>query len=267
MNDREAVQFSKVPEVTLGFWIIKILATTLGETGGDAVTMSMKSRLRPRHADFPRRLCRGGRGPDPGGALQRLSLLAHHRRDHNSRDDDRGFRGSLARHRIFRRIGHPVDRPDAVARRLALVRGNGFREHGYDAEKFEAFYWVTILFSQTLGTALGDWVADTNDLGYAGGAVVFGAAIVVIAALYAFTQVSRVGLFWAAFILTRPLGATLGDLLDKPLTNGGFAISRYEASAILAALIVVLVAALPKRAGVHPGSRASQAASGGLSTR
>ena len=122
--------------------------------------------------------------------------------------------------------------------------------------RVEAFYWVTILFSQTLGTALGDWVADTNDLGYAGGAFVFGAAIVLIAALYLFTNVSRVALFWTAFILTRPLGATLGDLLDKPLSHGGFAVSRYGASMILAVLIVALIAALPQRAGAHPGAKA-----------
>ncbi|MGD5686747.1 hypothetical protein QUT52_22655, partial [Xanthomonas citri pv. citri] len=103
--------------------------------------------------------------------------------------------------------------------------------------RVETFYWVSILFSQTLGTALGDWMADTNGLGYEGGALVFGVGLVAIASAYYFTSVSRTALFWSAFILTRPLGATLGDLLDKPLANGGFAFSRYLASAILAALI------------------------------
>jgi uncharacterized membrane-anchored protein len=119
--------------------------------------------------------------------------------------------------------------------------------------RVEIFYWVSILFSQTLGTALGDWMADTNGLGYEGGALVFGAGLVASAAGYYFTSMSRTALFWTAFILTRPLGATLGDLLDKPLANGGMAFSRYTATAILAALIVACVALLPQRAGTHPG--------------
>jgi uncharacterized membrane-anchored protein len=115
------------------------------------------------------------------------------------------------------------------------------------------FYWVAILFSQTLGTALGDWMADTNGLGYEGGALVFAAGLALIAAAYFYTGVSRTLLFWGAFILTRPLGATLGDLLDKPLDNGGLAFSRFYASAILAAIIIACVAFLPQRAGAHPG--------------
>lgn len=116
----------------------------------------------------------------------------------------------------------------------------------------ETFYWLTITFSQTLGTALGDWVADTG-LGYSGGALVFGAALAVLAALYFGTQLSRVFLFWAAFILTRPLGATVGDWLDKPIAKGGLDFSRPLASAVLAAVIVVLIIVLPQRAGRHPG--------------
>ena len=119
--------------------------------------------------------------------------------------------------------------------------------------RIETFYWVAILFSQTLGTALGDWMADTNGLGYEGGALVFGAGLALIAAAYFFTGISRTLLFWAAFILTRPLGATLGDLLDKPLDDGGLAFSRFYASAILAAVIIACVALLPQRAGTHPG--------------
>ena len=119
--------------------------------------------------------------------------------------------------------------------------------------RVEIFYWVAILFSQTLGTALGDWMADTNGLGYEGGALVFGAGLVLIAAAYFLTDIPRTLLFWAAFILTRPLGATLGDLLDKPLSDGGLAFSRYYASAILAAVIIACVALLPQRAGEHPG--------------
>jgi len=118
--------------------------------------------------------------------------------------------------------------------------------------RVEAFYWTAITFSQTLGTALGDWIADTGGLGYEGGALVFAAGLAVTAALYYWTDVSRVALFWAAFILTRPLGATLGDFLDKPLDHGGLALSRPIASAVIAALMVGLILLLPQRAGMHP---------------
>ena len=251
---QDNIHFSKVPQVALGFWIIKILATTLGETGGDAVTMSLglgyvvgtliflviflgavavqvkASRFHPylywltivatttlgtTIADFVDRSL--GVGYLGGSSILLIAVVA-----------------SLA----VWRLSEGTVSVNTVA-----------------TPRVEAFYWVTILFSQTLGTALGDWVADTNDLGYAGGALVFGAALVLIAALYFFTQVSRVALFWAAFILTRPLGATLGDLLDKPLNHGGFAMSCYVASVILAALIILLIAALPQRAGVHPGAK------------
>jgi uncharacterized membrane-anchored protein len=120
--------------------------------------------------------------------------------------------------------------------------------------RIEMFYWTAILFSQTLGTALGDWMADTNGLGYERGALVFGAGLIIIAAAYFYTNVSRTLLFWSAFILTRPLGATLGDLLDKPVANGGLAFGRFDASAILAILIVACIALLPQRAGKHPGA-------------
>jgi uncharacterized membrane-anchored protein len=121
--------------------------------------------------------------------------------------------------------------------------------------RVEVFYWVAILFSQTLGTALGDWVADTNGLGYEAGAIVFAAGLAIVGAAYFYRNISHTLLFWVAFILTRPLGATLGDLLDKPHDLGGLEISRYFASAILAALIVALIVMLPQRAGVHPGAR------------
>jgi uncharacterized membrane-anchored protein len=119
--------------------------------------------------------------------------------------------------------------------------------------RVEAFYWAAITISQTLGTALGDWMADDAGVGFAGGALVFGAALAVVAALYFWTGISRVLLFWAAFILTRPLGATVGDFLDKPLNHGGLALSRPLASAVLAVAIVALVLLLPQRAGRHPG--------------
>ena len=119
--------------------------------------------------------------------------------------------------------------------------------------RIEVYYWLTITFSQTLGTALGDWVADT-DLGYGGGVVFFGTGLLVLAVLYWRTQVSRVALFWAAFILTRPLGATIGDFLDKPVAEGGFDLSRPLASLVIAVLIIALIAILPQRAGMHPSS-------------
>jgi len=124
--------------------------------------------------------------------------------------------------------------------------------------KVEAFYWATITLSQTLGTALGDWMADTGGVGYAGGALVFGAALAVVAGLYLWTSVSHVGLFWAAFILTRPLGATVGDFLDKPVAEGGLALSRPLASAVIAVLMIAGILLIPQRAGTHPGTKAAQ---------
>ncbi|MFZ3359923.1 MAG: hypothetical protein WA177_14285, partial [Xanthobacteraceae bacterium] len=123
------------------------------------------------------------------------------------------------------------------------------------APRTETFYWVSIMFSQTLGTALGDWMADTNGLGYERGALVFAAGLAVIAAAYFWTNISRTLLFWAAFILTRPLGATLGDWLDKPVQDGGLAFSRYYASALLGAVILICVIFLPQRAGSHPNGQ------------
>jgi uncharacterized membrane-anchored protein len=236
---------AKVPAVTLGFWIIKILATTLGETGGDAVTMSMNlgylvgtlifgaifalaivlqmsaRRFHPflywfvivatttvgtTMADFADRSLGIGY---PGGSLLLMALLA----------------ASFA-------LWHRTLGTVAIA--------------SVASPAAEAFYWITIMFSQTLGTALGDWVADSG-LGYGGGAIVFGAAIIVAAALYYWTSLSRTALFWIVFVLTRPLGATVGDYLDKPLDQGGLALSRYTASIGLAIVIVLLIIVLPQR--------------------
>jgi len=248
-----ASQFSKVPEVALGFWIIKILATTLGETGGDAVTMSMNL----------------------GYAVGTLIFLAIFLAAVTVQIRAKNFNAYLywltivATTTVGTTIADFVDRSLGIGyfggstlllmclmASLAVWRWSEgtVSVNTIVTPKAESFYWVTILFSQTLGTALGDWVADTNGLGYGGGAILFAGALAVVLALYAFTQTSRVTLFWVAFILTRPLGATLGDLLDKPVTNGGFEISRYLASAILAGLIVALIAVLPQRAGAHPGA-------------
>ena len=253
-----APQFSKVPEVALGFWIIKILATTLGETGGDAVTMSMKLGYAVGTliflAIFLAAVAVQIRAKNFNPCLYWLTIVATTTvgttiADFVDRSLGIGYLGGSTL--VFA----------CLMASLAIWRWSEgtVSVNTIVTPKAEMFYWVTILFSQTLGTALGDWVADTNGLGYGGGATLFAGALVVILALYAFTQASRVTLFWAAFILTRPLGATLGDLLDKPLSDGGFAISRYAASAILAGLIVALIAVLPQRAGAHPGAQGKDA--------
>jgi uncharacterized membrane-anchored protein len=253
-----APQFSKVPEVALGFWIIKILATTLGETGGDAVTMSMKLGYAVGTliflAIFLAAVAVQIRAENFNPYLYWLTIVATTTvgttiADFVDRSLGIGYLGGSTL--VFA----------CLMASLAIWRWSEgtVSVNTIVTPKAEMFYWVTILFSQTLGTALGDWVADTNDLGYSGGATLFAGALVVILALYAFTQASRVTLFWAAFILTRPLGATLGDLLDKPLSDGGLAISRYAASAILAGLIVALIAVLPQRAGAHPGAQGKDA--------
>jgi len=245
------VETSKVSEVTLIFWVIKILATTLGETGGDSVSMSMNLGYAVGSAIFI------------GLFLIAVAAQILARKFHP-------FlywfvvvatttAGTTMADLADRSLG--IGYPSGSSLLFALLMVSLFVWHRAEGSisvntvstpRVETFYWVAILFSQTLGTALGDWMADTNGLGYEGGALVFGAGLALIAAAYHFTSASRTALFWAAFILTRPLGATLGDLLDKPLANGGLAFSRYYASAILAALIIACVALLPQRAGTHP---------------
>ena len=257
MNDRQASDaLSKVPAITLGFWIIKILATTLGETTpqagqggvngylvgtalfGVALLLLVWLQIRARRfnpwlywativasttcgttlADFCTRSLGIGY---PGGSLLLLACVL------------------LSLFAWYRTLG-TVD-VNTIA-----------------TPKAEAFYWLTITFSQTLGTALGDWVADAG-LGYSGGALVFGAGLAVLAILYFATSISRVFLFWAAFILTRPLGATVGDFLDKPVAKGGLELSRPLATAALAVAIIALILLIPQRPGSHPG-RAEAAA-------
>ena len=245
---------TKVPAVTLGFWIIKILATTLGETGGDTVSMTMNLGYLVGTAIF-------------AGALVVLvvaqtvakkfhpflywaTIIASTTAGTTMADfADR----SLG-------IGYPGGSIVLFALVMASLAAWYFTEGTVSVQtvstpRVEAFYWITITFSQTLGTALGDWAADSG-LGYDGGALVFGAALAVIAALYFWTRVSHVLLFWMAFILTRPLGATVGDFFDKPVAEGGLNISRPVASAILAAVIVACILILPQRAGSHPGEAA-----------
>jgi uncharacterized membrane-anchored protein len=258
MTKLPAGTLSKVPEVTLGFWVIKVLATTLGETGGDAVTMSMNLGYAIGSFIFI--------GIFAAAAAAQISAKAFHpflywvtivatttlgttMADFADRSLGTGYFG-----------GSSILFAGLIAS-LAVWRWSegSISVNSIATPRVEMFYWVATLFSQTLGTALGDWMADTNGLGYEGGAVVFAAGLAFVAAAYFYTKISHTLLFWAAFILTRPLGATLGDLLDKPHDHGGLEISRYVASGILVAIIVALILILPQRAGVHPGAREQKA--------
>jgi len=255
---------SKVPAVTLGFWVIKILATTLGETGGDAVTMSWL------HADV---------NPHNGGYLIGAGIfLVVFVAAVIAQISSKKFNPWIywlaivasttvgtALADLFDRslgIGYTGGSSILLACVLCSLGAWYFTLGSINVEtvaapKVEIFYWVTITFSQTLGTALGDWMADSTGLGYEGGALVFGAGLAVLAALYYWNRISRVFLFWAAFILTRPLGATVGDFLDKPTNHGGLALSRPLASGVMLAVIVVLILVLPQRPGRHPRSSAA----------
>jgi uncharacterized membrane-anchored protein len=243
-TDFEAV--GKVPDVTLGFWVIKILATTLGETGGDAVTMSMGLGYLIGTGIFAAIFVAavaaqlGARRFHP--FLYWLVIVATTTvgttlADFVDRSLGIGYLGgsSLLAALLMTSllIWH---------RALGTVSVASIR-----SKRAEGFYWLTIMFSQTLGTALGDWMADTTGLGYRGGALVFAAGLAVIAALYRWTKVSRTALFWAAFVLTRPLGATVGDFLDKPVDHGGLALSRCAASATLAIVMVLLILVTQQR--------------------
>lgn len=237
---------SKVPEITLGFWLLKVLATTLGETAGDAVSMSMQLGYLAASAIF-------------AGAF--LAAVA-------AQVSSSHFRPALYWTTIVATTTVGTTLADFADRSLGIGYAGGslllitclllslaawhaatgsISVRDIATRRSEAFYWGTIMFSQTLGTALGDWTADSMGLGYAGGAVVFGALLLAVAALYRWTRVSRTALFWAAFVLTRPLGAVVGDFLDKPVAKGGLELSRYSASAALIALIVVGLVLFPQR--------------------
>lgn len=245
---------AKVPEVTFGFWLIKIAATTLGETGGDAVSMSMDLGYLVGTGIF--------------AVLFAVCVFAQ--------THAKKFRPLLYWATIVATTTVGTTLADFTDRSLGIGYEGGsslltllllgtlfvwYRSLGtisvgsVSTPKAEAFYWLTIMFSQTLGTALGDWMADTQGMGYSGAAMLFGAALAVTAATYRFTDVSRTFLFWTAFILTRPLGAALGDFLDKPLGDGGLALSRYSASIALTALMLVLMVSFRQRAALidkHP---------------
>ncbi len=244
---------SKVPEVTLVFWIIKVLATTLGETAGDAVTMTLGWGYLAGTALFAAVFAVGVaaqiRARQFHPALYWAVIVATTTAGTTLADFcDR----SLG-------IGY-VGGSLTLFALLMLTLGLWYRTLGsvsvdtITSPRTEAFYWATIMFSQTLGTALGDFLASTGGLGYTGGALVFGAALAIVAALYFFTAVSRTWLFWAAFILTRPLGATVGDFLDKPVADGGLALGRFAASAVLAGAMVGCILIFRQRAGAHPGA-------------
>lgn len=243
---------TKVPEVTLVFWIIKVAATTLGETGGDSVTMTLNWGYLTGTALFAVALV----------ALVAAQIVAEK------------FHPFLYWATIVASTTFGTTMADFADRSLGIGYTGGstlllvlllatlaawyLSERTISVDtvrtpRVEAFYWAAITFSQTLGTALGDWVADTGGLGYGNGALLFAAGLAVLAGLYFWTNVSRVTLFWAAFILTRPLGATVGDFLDKPISHGGMELSRPLASVVIAVLIVICVLLLPQRAGRHPG--------------
>lgn len=247
---------SKVPAVTLGFWIIKILATTLGETGGDTVTMTMNLGYLTGTFIFLGLLV--------VLVIAQIVAKKFHPWLYWATIIASTTAGTTMADFFDRSLGIGYTGGSAVL--LACVVAvlaiwyaveKSISVDTVNTPRVEAFYWLAITFSQTLGTALGDWMADDTGLGFLGGAAVFAAALAVVALLYFRTQVSRVLLFWAAFILTRPLGATVGDFLDKPLDHGGLNLSRPIASAVLAIAIIALIAFLPQRAGRHPGKESS----------
>jgi uncharacterized membrane-anchored protein len=251
MTTRTARALSKVPAVTLGFWVIKILATTLGETGGDTVTMTLGWGYAAGSALFGFALL-------VLVAVQILSTRFHPTLYWATIVASTTFGTTLAdfadRSLGIGYTGGSLLLLACLTTTLGLWRWSEgtVSVSTVSTPKVEAFYWATITFSQTLGTALGDWLADTRGLGYERGACVFSAALAAVFVLYRWTRISRVVLFWAAFILTRPLGATIGDFIDKPVAAGGLALSRPLASGIIAVAIAVLLIVLPQRAGRHP---------------
>jgi uncharacterized membrane-anchored protein len=251
MTELDKQYLSKVPAVTLGFWFIKILATTLGETGGDTLSMTF---------DF-------GYLASTGIFATILVVLVW------AQIKAKGFHPMLYWATIIASTTAGTTMADFADRSLGIGYTGGstlllacvllslfvwhramgsINVNTVRTPAAETFYWITITFSQTLGTALGDWAADTGDLGYMGAAVIFAGLLLGVVALYYGSKVSRVGLFWAAFILTRPLGAAVGDFLDKPLDHGGLDFSRPIASAVLGAVILGSIFFLPQRAGKHP---------------
>jgi uncharacterized membrane-anchored protein len=260
MDERKSDLVAKVPQVTFLFWIIKILATTLGETGGDAATMSWLGETTDAAKGtgyligtaifgvvFIAAVLVQIRAKKFHPLLYWLTIVATTTvgttlADYCTRSLGIGYTG-----------GSTILLICVIASLLIWRWSTGsISIETVNTPKVEVFYWVTIMFSQTLGTALGDWVADTNEMGYLGAAAVFGGLLLLSVLLYYFTSISRVILFWTAFILTRPLGAVVGDFLDKPLAQGGLALSRYTASFALLVVIVALILIFPQK----PASKA-----------
>ncbi|MDE3017258.1 MAG: hypothetical protein KGI29_10150 [Pseudomonadota bacterium] len=248
---------SKVPEVTLAFWVIKILATTVGETGGDAVTMTMRL----------------------GYAVGSFIFLAFFFVTVTAQVRAKSYRPFLYWADIVATTTAGTTMADFADRSLGIGYAGGslilfallmaslavwklavgnVSVNNITTAKAEIFYWVTILFSNTLGTALGDWLADTGGFGYEGGALVFSGALALIAVAYYHTKLSHTLLFWMAFILTRPLGATMGDILTKPLSYGGLHLSRIDSSLAILAVMVACILLMPQRAGGHPSHSAKE---------
>ena len=250
-TDRLNQDLAKVPAVTLGFWVIKVLATTLGETGGDTLSMTYNLGYLVSSAIFVVPLI----------VLVVAQVVA--RRFHPflywATIIASTTAGTTMADFATRSLGIGYAGGSALLLLCVLVSLMAWRlvtgsvaVETVSSARSEIFYWITITFSQTLGTALGDWAANDGGLGYLGGAAVFGGTLLVLVGISRFASVSRVLLFWVAFILTRPLGATVGDFLDKPLAKGGLDLSRPLASAVLLVAIVVLIALIPQRPGAHP---------------
>ena len=247
MNADVKNSLSKVPQVTFGFWLIKILATTLGETGGDAVSMSMNLGYLVSTAIFM--------GIFVAAVLMQIAARKFHPLVY--------WATIIASTTVGTTLADFVDRSLGIgylggtimlialliASLLAWYRSLGSIDVGsVHTPKAEGFYWLTIMFSQTLGTALGDWTAESAGLGYTGAALIFSGLLAVVAVAYFFSRISHTILFWAAFVLTRPLGAVVGDFLDKPVASGGLEFSRYVASSLLLVAIVLLIVLIPQRA-------------------
>lgn len=256
IEQRGPIALSKVPEVTIFFWIIKVAATTLGETGGDTVSMTLNWGYLPGTALFAVMLAvcvvaqvRARRFHPVlyWATIVAATLFGTTTADFFDRSLGIGYTGGSL----------------AIFACLMVMLGLWYRTEGTIAvetvnnPRAECFYWVAITFSQTLGTALGDWTSNVAGLGFDGGALLFVGSLAVLALLCYTTNVSRVLLFWAAFILTRPLGATFGDLLDKPVNLGGLDISRPLISACIAVFMAACLLVLPQRAGRHPGYEAT----------
>jgi uncharacterized membrane-anchored protein len=245
-----ATATSKVPAITVGFWTIKILATTLGETGGDTLSMTMGWGYLAATGVFAALLlglvaiqisARSFHPPLYWATIIASTTAGTTLADFATRSLGIGYSGGSL---IL--LGFVLASLASWKLTLGAIDADDIRDR-----RAEMFYWLTITFSQTLGTALGDWLADTGGLGYIGAAAIFAAGLLILVLLYYRTNVSRILLFWAAFILTRPLGAAVGDFLDKPIDKGGLDFSRPLASAVLAAIIILLIVLIPQRAGTH----------------